>query len=93
MTPQATIYKSQNESENTPHGMQIRKRNGSTEPVNVNKVIKAVTKNSVGLRNVDPIRVAIKTISGIYDGASTQELDLLSIQTASSLISEEPEYS
>src|SRR5690606_39232212 len=45
-----------------------------------------------GLSQVDPLRVATKTISGLYDGATTRELDQLSIQTAASLIVEEPEY-
>jgi len=39
------------------------------------------------------MRIATKTISGLYDGATTRELDKLSIQTAASLIFEEPEYS
>ena len=39
------------------------------------------------------LRIATKTISGLYDGATTKELDKLSIQTAASLIFEEPEYS
>src|SRR5882672_5804128 len=39
------------------------------------------------------MRVAIRTIGGLYDGSTTKELDSLSIQTAASLISEEPEYS
>jgi ribonucleoside-diphosphate reductase alpha chain len=38
------------------------------------------------------MRVVTKTISGLYDGATTSELDRLSIQTAASLISEEPQY-
>ena len=46
-----------------------------------------------GLAEVDPLRVATKTISGLYDGATTAELDRLSIQTAAELIGEEPEYS
>ncbi|MEM6956229.1 MAG: ribonucleoside-diphosphate reductase subunit alpha [Myxococcota bacterium] len=37
--------------------------------------------------------MATKTISGLYDGATTSELDQLSIQTAASLIAEEPQYS
>ena len=41
----------------------------------------------------DPNRVAVRTIGGLYNGASTKELDELSIQTASSLIAEEPNYS
>src|SRR6476660_8112953 len=38
------------------------------------------------------MRVATKTISGLYDGATTSELDRLSIQTAAALIAEEPQY-
>ena len=39
------------------------------------------------------MRVASRTIGGLYDGATTGELDSISIQTAASLIAEEPEYS
>jgi ribonucleoside-diphosphate reductase alpha chain len=39
------------------------------------------------------MRVATKTISGLYDGASTKELDRLSIHTAALLTGEDPEYS
>jgi ribonucleoside-diphosphate reductase alpha chain len=42
---------------------------------------------------IDPMRVALKTIGGLYDGATTQELDDLSIRTAAALTAEEPEYS
>jgi len=72
--------------------MRVRKRNGSTEPVNLDKIVRAVSRCCTGLPNVDPLRVATKTISGLYDGATTRELDQLSIQTAAALIVEEPEY-
>lgn len=73
--------------------MQVRKRNGSLEPVDVEKIVRAVERCSDQLVSVDPMRVATKTIGGLYDGATTKELDLLSIQTAAFLIAEEPEYS
>ena len=73
--------------------MRVRKRNGDTEPVDVNKIVRAVDRVSDGLPEVDPLRVATRTISGLYDGATTAELDRLSIQTAAELIGEEPEYS
>lgn len=73
--------------------MQVRKRNGSLEPVDVNKIVRAVQRCCSGLPHVDPIRVASKTIGGLFDGATTRELDSISIQTAASLIAEEPEYS
>ena len=39
------------------------------------------------------MRVASKTIGGLFNGATTRELDSISIQTAAALIGEEPEYS
>jgi ribonucleoside-diphosphate reductase alpha chain len=73
--------------------MRVRKRNGSSEPVDLNKIVAAVQRCAADLSNVDPMRVATKTISGLYDGATTKELDELSIRTAASLIAEEPDYS
>src|SRR5215468_8948387 len=72
--------------------MRVRKRNGSYEPVDVNKIVRAVARCCIGLSEVDAMRVATKTISGLYDGATTSELDRLSIQTAAALIAEEPQY-
>jgi len=80
-------------STETAPQMQVRKRNGTFEPVDVNKIVRAVERCCHGLPHVDPIRVASKTIGGLFDGASTRELDSISIQTAAGLIAEEPEYS
>ena len=74
-------------------GMQVRKRNGNLEPVDVNKIVRAIARCAEGLEDVDPMRVATRTISGLYDGASSSDLDQLSIQTAAALIAEEPNYS
>ena len=76
-----------------PHVMRVRKRDGSLEAVDVTKIVERVRDCCQGLTQVDPLRVATKAISGLYDGATTNELDNLSIQTASLLIGEEPEYS
>jgi len=75
-----------------PGPMRVSKRNGGQEIVDVNKIVKAVTRSADGLHAVDPLRVALKTIGGLYDGATTQELDQLSIRTAAALTAEEPEY-
>ncbi len=74
-------------------GMQVRKRNGVLEPVDVNKIVNAIARAAQGLRGVDPMRVATRTISALADGATTRELDELSIRTAAGLIIEEPAYS
>jgi len=81
------------QEESTQTTMRVRKRNGSFEPVDINKIVKAVARCCYTLPSVDTLRIATKTISGLYDGATTKELDKLSIQTAASLIFEEPEYS
>ncbi|MFB9334450.1 ribonucleoside-diphosphate reductase subunit alpha [Actinoplanes octamycinicus] len=73
--------------------MRVRKRNGELTPVDVNRIVAAVERWITGLDEVDPLRVATRTISGLYDGATTEELDKLSIQTAAELIGEEPQYS
>ncbi len=73
--------------------MQVRKRNGDSEPVDVNKIVRAVERWADDLAEVDPLRIATRTISGLYDGATTAELDRLSIRTAAEMITEEPEYS
>ncbi|MBO4138830.1 ribonucleoside-diphosphate reductase subunit alpha [Micromonospora tulbaghiae] len=80
-------------SETRRPAMRVRKRDGDTEPVDVNKIVRAVERWVADLDEVDPLRVATKTISGLYDGATTAELDRLSIQTAAELIGEEPQYS
>ncbi|KRG59195.1 ribonucleoside-diphosphate reductase [Stenotrophomonas koreensis] len=72
--------------------MGVTKRNGSIEPVDLNKIVRAIQRCCDGLHAVDPMRVATRTISGLYNGATTAELDELSIRTAALLIGEEPEY-
>jgi ribonucleoside-diphosphate reductase alpha chain len=71
----------------------VRKRSGETEPVDVAKIVRAVGRCATGLPAVDPQRVATRTISGLYDGATTEELDRLAVRTAAELVAEEPEYS
>jgi ribonucleoside-diphosphate reductase alpha chain len=73
--------------------MQVRKRSGDLEAVDVNKIVRAVERECDDLSWVDPLRVATRTISGLYDGATSAELDRLSIRTAAEMTGEEPEYS
>ena len=84
--PQAT-------SDAGPTGMRVTKRNGAVEPVDLNKIVNAIARASEGLLGVDPMRVATRTISALADGATTGELDNLSIRTAAGLIVDEPNYS
>ena len=79
-------------------GMRVQKRDGSLEPVNLDKIVKAISRSATNLdgsalTGVDIMRVATRTISGLHDGSTTEQLDELSIRTAAALISEEPNYS
>ena len=78
-------------SSNAPT-MRVTKRSGFSEPVELNKIVRAIGRCAGGIEGVDPMRIATKTISGLYDGATTSELDRLSIQTAAAYIVEEPQY-
>ena len=71
--------------------MFVTKRNGTTEPVKIEKITAAITRFANGL-SVDPIQVAVKTIGSIHDGVTTCELDLASVATALSLSETHPDY-
>jgi ribonucleoside-diphosphate reductase alpha chain len=73
--------------------MRVTKRSGQHEPIDVNKIVRAVTRCCEGIADVDPMRIALKTIAGLYDDATTRELDELSIRTASSFMVDDPAYS
>lgn len=73
--------------------MMVEKRDGTRERVDVRRIADAVERHARGLANVDPTRVAVKTIGGLQDGATTRQLDQVSIQVAADLTGEEPEYS
>lgn len=73
--------------------MHVRKRNGSTEAVDLNKIVGSISRVCADLGNIDVFKVATKTVGGLVDGVSTRELDLLSIRNAVGLIIEDPIYS
>jgi ribonucleoside-diphosphate reductase alpha chain len=81
------------EAKPVPTLMKVRKRNGTFEPVDLQKIVRAVSRCCEGLDRVDALRVATHTIGGLFDGATTKQLDELSIQTSAGLIAEEPQYS
>ncbi|GGM68149.1 ribonucleoside-diphosphate reductase [Thermopolyspora flexuosa] len=76
-----------------PERRRVRGHDGALGYVEVHTVVKTVERWTGDLDDVDPLRVATKTINGLYDGATADELDRLTIQTAADLIGEEPQYS
>lgn len=76
-----------------PSPIRIRDRAGVATPVDADRLRDTVRQHADGLPDVDPQRVTARTISGLYDGVTTTELNRLLIQTAADLIGEDPQYS
>ena len=73
--------------------MEVVKRDGTRELVRMEKILDAVNRACRGLENVEPIEIAKRTIAGLHNNSTTQELDQLSISNAVMLMTDEPNYS
>ena len=73
--------------------MQVIKRDGTKEDVKIEKILHAVNRACRGIHNVEALEIAKRTIAGLHDGSTTEELDNLSISTAVMLMADEPNYS
>jgi ribonucleoside-diphosphate reductase alpha chain len=71
--------------------MKVEKRNGTFEEVSFDKVLTRIRLAAQGLE-VDPTPIAQKTLSRIYDGVKTSELDELAAQLSVSLVTTNPDY-
>lgn len=73
--------------------MFVLKRDGRREPVMFDKITARVRKLCYGLNSlVDPVKVAMRVIEGLYDGVTTSELDNLAAEIAATLTVQHPDY-
>lgn len=73
--------------------MYVVKRDGRREPVMFDKITDRVRKLCYELNElVDPVKVAMRVIEGLYDGVTTSELDNLAAETAASMTITHPDY-
>jgi len=73
--------------------MYVIKRDGRKESVKFDKITGRVTKMCYGLNPiVDPTKIAMKVIEGVYDGVSTSELDNLAAEIAATNATTHPDY-
>ncbi|CAA0193576.1 ribonucleoside-diphosphate reductase subunit alpha [Tenacibaculum maritimum] len=73
--------------------MYVVKRDGKKEPVMFDKITARVRKMCYGLNTiVDPVKVAMRVIEGLYDGVSTSELDSLAAEIAATMTTAHPDY-
>jgi ribonucleoside-diphosphate reductase alpha chain len=75
------------------NGTKVKKRNGSLEPLNLDKIHSMVDCACGGLSGVSPSQVEIQSGIQFYDGITTKEIQEILIRSASDLISlEYPNY-
>ncbi|WP_282123291.1 ribonucleoside-diphosphate reductase subunit alpha [Algibacter mikhailovii] len=73
--------------------MYVVKRNGRKEQVMFDKITARVRKLCYGLNElVDPLKVAMRVIEGLYDGVTTSELDNLAAEVAATMTTAHPDY-
>ncbi len=73
--------------------MYVVKRDGHKEPVMFDKITARIRKLCYGLNPlVDPTRVAMRVIEGLYDGVTTSELDNLAAEIAATMTTTHPDY-
>ena len=73
--------------------MYVVKRDGRKEPVMFDKITARVRKLCYGLNDlVDPVKVAMRVIEGLYDGVTTSELDNLAAEIAATMTTTHPDY-
>lgn len=73
--------------------MFVVKRDGRTELVMFDKITARIKKLCYGLSElVDPVKISMKVIEGLYDGVTTYELDNLAAEQAASMTVQHPDY-
>lgn len=73
--------------------MFVIKRDGHKETVKFDKITARITKLCYGLNPiVDPVKIAMKVIEGVYDGVTTSELDNLAAEIAATNATTHPDY-
>ncbi|MDG2396972.1 MAG: ribonucleoside-diphosphate reductase subunit alpha [Flavobacteriaceae bacterium] len=73
--------------------MFVVKRDGHKEPIMFDKITARVRKLCYSLNSlVDPVRVSMRVIEGLYDGVSTSELDNLAAEIAATMTTTHPDY-
>lgn len=77
------------------HKYHVVKRDGNQERISFDKISKRIELmcDKLALENIDIIDISKETISGLYDGITTEELDIFSSKVAANKILEDPEYS
>jgi len=73
--------------------MYVVKRDGRKEPIMFDKITSRVRKMCYDLNSlVDPVKISMRVIEGLYDGVTTSELDNLAAEVAATMTTAHPDY-
>ena len=74
--------------------MYVIKRDGRREAVKFDKITARIKKLCYGFNPaiVDPVKISMKVIEGIYEGVTTAALDNLAAEVAASFTTQHPDY-
>jgi len=73
--------------------MYVIKRDGRKEQVKFDKITARIKKLCYGLHaSVDPLKIAMKVIEGVFDGVTTSQLDNLAAEVAATNAVTHPDY-
>ncbi|NER19050.1 ribonucleoside-diphosphate reductase subunit alpha [Spongiivirga citrea] len=73
--------------------MYVVKRDGRKEPIMFDKITARIRKLNYGLNElVDPVKISMRVIEGLYDGVTTSELDNLAAEVAATMTTTHPDY-
>jgi len=73
--------------------MFVVKRDGRKETVKFDKITARISKLCYGLNPIiDPMKIAMKVIEGVFDGVTTSQLDTLAAEIAATNTTTHPDY-
>jgi ribonucleoside-diphosphate reductase alpha subunit len=74
--------------------MMVTKRDGSRKPVSFDKITERIAKLCWDLNPeyIDPVKIAQKVVTGVYNGVTTEELDRLAAETAAYSATRHPDF-
>ncbi len=74
--------------------MEVIKRDGRREGVSFDKITERIRSMcaQLNLKRINPVSIAQHTVSGLYDGITTEELDFYAANLCAERIQDDPEY-
>lgn len=74
--------------------MEVIKRNGTRQKVSFDKILNRIEemKNKLMLKRVDTIQIAQRTVQGLRNGITTEELDFYAANVCAETMVDDPEY-